>query len=30
MYLFPVALAQQTKVSFPELQKKTSSRAEWQ
>ena len=24
MYLFPVALAQQTKVSFPELQKKTS------
>jgi ParD-like antitoxin of type II bacterial toxin-antitoxin system len=25
MHLFPVALAQQTKVSFPELQKKTSS-----
>jgi hypothetical protein len=24
MYLFPVALAQQTKLSFPELQKKTS------
>jgi ParD-like antitoxin of type II bacterial toxin-antitoxin system len=24
MYLFPVALARQTKVSFPELQKKTS------
>lgn len=24
MYLFPVALAQQTKVSFPELQKKIS------
>jgi ParD-like antitoxin of type II bacterial toxin-antitoxin system len=24
MYFFPVALAQQTKVSFPELQKKTS------
>jgi len=24
MYLFPVALAQQTKVWFPELQKKTS------
>ena len=24
MYLFPAALAQQTKVSFPELQKKTS------
>lgn len=24
MYLFPVALAQQTKVRFPELQKKSS------
>jgi hypothetical protein len=24
MYLFPVSLAQQTKVSFPELNKKTS------
>jgi len=24
MYLFPVSLAQQTKVSFPELKKKTS------
>ena len=24
LYLFPVALAQQTKVSFPELQKKGS------
>ena len=24
MYLFPVALAQQTKVWFPELQKKTT------
>jgi len=24
MYLFPVTLAQQTKVSFPELKKKTS------
>jgi ParD-like antitoxin of type II bacterial toxin-antitoxin system len=24
MYLFPVALAQQTKLRFPELQKKTS------
>jgi len=24
MYLFPVALAQQTKVSFPELHKKIS------
>jgi hypothetical protein len=24
MYLFPVTLAQQTKLRFPELQKKTS------